>query len=311
VDAVALMGGQFVSGQTFTSVVQPMVTALIQNPMWRAADGKTTGSGRVRYVHPGPPPLPLDLNFELDDTDDPKQNGMFTATPNTTTGTMWLSIRRNPDAETLASTLYHESIHFVSWLLNRPQPAITNPAFMRRARELTMSFHQPEINAASNYLEDLANSVNTRRPAADRVNVTRPEVEHIGRWLVEEVHVRAETEVFRLATQEQEVRMQRGTTVTIGTWPYAAVNRGMIVEYVFEHTGWSKLFKPGDKAGLDANDTSIIDNLADTLARVYGVSVSRRFQVPMRLAIPRADVSVPLHQLVPPPSFLQQGLPTP
>lgn len=309
--AVGLMSGQFVSGQTFASVVQPMLTALIQNPLWRTADGKVTGSGMVRYVHPGPPPLPLDLALELDDTNDPKQNGLFTASPNTTTGRMWISIRRNPDQDAAASTLYHESMHFVAWLQNRPQPALTDPTFLRRSRELTMSFHAPEIAAASNFLEDLANSINNRRAAVDRVSVTRAEAEKVGRWLVEEVHVRSETEVFRLALQEQELRTQTGPTVRIGTWPYSAVNRGMVIEYVFDHTAFSNLFKPSDKAGMTDYESNIISNLADTLAGVYGVSVTRRFQVPRRFSIPRAEMDLPIQPLQPPKSFLQQGLPLP
>jgi hypothetical protein len=300
--AVAGISGAMVDRETFSTIVRPALLAMLQSPEWRDSAGRSHGGATARYVHPGPPPLPLDLRLVLDDTADPQDLGHFQPSSDRA-ATITVSVRRNTNVETALITLYHESMHLVAWLLNRPQPSIPGAAFARRNRELTMQFHQTQIDVVAGHLEALALSINSRRPVAARANVTRQEAARVARFLVEEVHVRSETEVFRLVSDEQADRATAGPSVRIGTAPYALVNRGMVDRYIFDFTPFSPLFRPTDRAGLNAADQDTMTMLTDILEGIFQSSVRHRYQRPIPMSIPRAEMHLGITPLQP-PSFI-------
>jgi hypothetical protein len=118
----------------------------------------------------------------------------------------------------------------------------------------------------------------------------------MARWLLEEVNVRIETEVFRLAASTQQVLASRGPAIIIGTGTNWRINRDMVDKYVFD---FSHVFLPADRATLTTMDQETLASMMQILEAIFQSRVRRRFNPSPYLVgrgIPRAQV-----QWIPPP----------
>jgi hypothetical protein len=131
-------------------------------------------------------------------------------------------------------------------------------------------------------------------------------------WLVEEVLVRAETEVFRLYSAAQA----RGPKITIRSaigpgGQSIDVNLKMVHDYVFQ---FSNHFLPIDETALSNDERQILVTLSQILDRLFQAQVQRRFswalwEKPVWPEPARPQWTPP--PLTPPPSFGLPPLPSP
>jgi Domain of unknown function (DUF4157) len=301
------MSGRFVEANTLTGWVQPILQQMAGQPTWRDSAGSDTGGGTIRYTVPGTtPPVHVTLKLVLDDSIDPKDAGRFTEV-GTKSGTMTVRIRKNPTADELMMTLYHESMHLMAWLINSVLPAArrTLPP-SPSIRALTMSRFPTQIAGLRRRLGNLADSVNIRRKKAGKATITSAQLDRMAPWLFEEIEVRAETEVFQQFLQVQRQRAAGGRSqIFIGTMENVEVSPSRVATYVFE---LSKVFEPGDRP-LEPNEEQELAWLADALRGAFQLQVRRQFSLTLYTqTIPRAPVDIPLTPL-PKPEF--RPLPTP
>jgi hypothetical protein len=293
--AISLMSGRFVSGQTMAGSVVPMVQAMLPQVTWRDSNNVDHGGGIVQYPRPGAPGQMLNLHLILDDQADPLDAGRFHETgPND--AEIFVRIRKNPGAEELALTMYHESMHMMSWLINRPGGAATPGAHSAVGRALDRSRFSTQITSIRNALDQLAQSVNSRRPPGQAI--TPAMLDRTAPWLMEEVQVRAETEVFRLALGVQQARASRGPSVIIGTGENSEVNPAMVDRYLFD---FSHAFLPGDRADLSPQDREGLRILSEILEGFFQGQVRRQFSLSAyTTTIPRAPFEYTPPPLQPP-----------
>ena len=305
--ALAQMSGRIVESNTLVNTVVPILQAMLASAAWKDAQGVAHGGGAISHTLPSN--TSVNLQLILDDNASPTLAGEFTA-HGLTSGVMEIFIRRNSTADELAETLYHESMHLVSWLINRPTPAMTLP---RRgstgpsgaAASLDMARLSSQISAVRLWLDTLAQSVNPRRAAGAQISAA--DLDRMARWLVEEVEVRAETEVFRQAFGVQQALAQPGPIVLITTGPNWQINSAMVDRYVFD---LSQVFLPTDRTGLTPTDRQSLATLMSILEGIFQSRVRHRFSPTpyiMGRGIPRAPFQWTPPPLTPPSSF---GVPT-
>jgi hypothetical protein len=149
------------------------------------------------------------------------------------------------------------------------------------------------------WLDTLSQSVNARRSAG--AQITAANLDQMSRWLVEEINVRVETEVFRLAEETQRLMATRGPLVYVQPGPNWQINTAMVDRYVFD---FSQVFLPTDRAGLTATDRQTLSTLLQILEGIYQNRVRRRFSqapyLPGR-GMPRAPFTWTPPPLTPPP----------
>ena len=141
---------------------------------------------------------------------------------------------------------------------------------------------------------------------ASGTQVGTADIDRMARWLLEEVNVRIETEVFRLAASTQQAITSRGPSIIIGTGSNWSINRGMVDKYVFD---FSHVFLPTDRASLTATDQQTLATLMQILEGIFQSRVRRRFNPSPYLmghGIPRAPL-----QWTPPPLTPPTFLPLP
>jgi len=272
--AVNQMSGRFVTAQTMAGMVVPILQAMLAQVTWRDAGGVDHGGGPIQYPAPGAPSRMLNLRMILDDQIDPPDAGKFRPT-GSADGVIEIRVRKNPTAEELALTMYHESMHLMSWLINKPGGAQSQGVRSPEARALDLSRFRTQIASIRNALEQLAQSVNSKR--APGQTVTGPMLDRMAPWLMEEIQVRAETEVLRLALSVQQARASRASVI-IGTTSgqSSEVSPSMIDHYVFD---FSHAFSPGDRVGLTAQDKDVLRVLTGILEGFYQLQVRRQFSL--------------------------------
>jgi len=286
-----------VDNETLATTVVPILTAMAGNPVWKNARGRTSGGGAISHTI-GTTTLNLTLILN-DDPSTTQPAGLFQHGTSATDATIEVFIRQNPTDEELMQTLYHESMHMASWLINRPTSALGVSAAGRTgprgaAGTLDLARSQTQISSVRLWLDTLSQSVNARRSAG--AQITAANLDQMANWLVEEINVRVETEVFRLAEETQRFLATRGPLVFIQPGPNWQINTGMVDRYVFD---FSHVFLPGDRAGLTSTDQQTLATLLQILEGIYQSRVHRRFsQAPYLVgrSIPRAPV-----QWTPPP----------
>jgi hypothetical protein len=298
--AVASMSAQFVQSQTLAATVEPILRAMLQNVIWKDAQGTAHGGGTTQHTLASGGTL--NLKLILNDSATPPVAGEFTA-HGATDGEMEIFIRKNPTDFDLAETLYHESMHLMSWLVNRPTPAIALTAGGRSgpagaARTLDLAHSGTQIATVRQWLDVLAQSVNSRRATGAQISAAN--LDRMTRWLVEEVNVRIETEVFRLASIVQTFITTRGPQVIINPSANWTMDASTLDRYVFE---FSHVFLPADRAGLTPADQQTLAMLLQILEGMFRSRVNRRFNPSPYLmrGVPRARPTIPLTPLTPPP----------
>ncbi len=313
--AIAAISGNLVNNETLATTVQPILAAMAGNLQWNDAQGNITGSGPVQHTIGT---TTLNLTLILSDDPDPlRPNGLFHhAAGNMTDAQIELFIRKCPTADKITQTLYHESMHMASWLINRPTSALNVRAAGRTgpsgaAATLNLNRYAAQISNVRLHLDALAQSVNGRR--ASTAQITSAQLDEMARWLVEEVTVRSETEVFRQAQATQDIRASaRGSSggiVYVVPSLSPSIDSRMVDRYVFD---FSRVFLASDRPGLIALDRQTLTTLEQVLSGIYSYAVRRRFSPTpylIGLGMPRAPVSIPLSPLQPPQSFGPPPLP--
>jgi len=165
-------------------------------------------------------------------------------------------------------------MHLMSWLINRPGGAQTQGAHSPAARALELSRFGTQITSIRNALDQLAQSVNARRPSGQ--TITGAMLDRTAPWLMEEIQVRAETEVFRLALSVQQARASGGPSVIIGTGENTEVNSAMVDRYLFD---FSRAFLPSDRASLTSLDRDVLRLLSEILEGFFQGQVRRQFSL--------------------------------
>jgi hypothetical protein len=172
----------------------------------------------------------------------------------------------------------------------------------RAVRELDLSRFTVEIAGIRRELDSLAQGVNLRRRAGGRDEITAERLDYTARWLMEEVQVRAETEVFQQTLQVEQQRRERAR-VYMPTQQYGAINLGTVDRYVFE---FSHTFTPDDRTGITGEERRILSTLTEILEGLFQNHVRRRFSLAAyTMTIP---FTMPEYQPPPlePPSFIDR-----
>lgn len=294
--AIGRMAGPIVGRFTLTDVVQPILLAARAHVTWRDETGADHGGGAATYSLPGTPPLSLNLRLVLDDQLTPPDAGRFEGR-GTTDATVIVRIRRNPTTDDLMLTLFHESLHLAQWIIASAGASRLGGAEPRAVQALTMTNFPAQIASIRLQLDALASSVNPRRAAAGQPQITGADLGRMAPWLMEEVQVRAETEVFRLASEEQRARTSGRPGVFLGTMESVEVSRDFVNRYVFEH---SRVFLPTDAAGLTPEDRRVLALLTDVLRRFFQHQVTRRISLSLFRHTPRAPFPWTPPPLTPP-----------
>jgi len=307
--ALGQMSGRLVESETLVTTIVPILQAMLTRVTWKDQQGVTHGGGPIRHTLPDG--SIVNLQLILNDQANPLKAGEFVRI-GATDAELEIFIRPNVTSDDLAETLYHEALHMVSWLINRPKPALSlrsggrsGPAAAVASLDLARLSRQ--IDTVRIWLDTLAQSVNRRRAASAQIGASA--LDAMARWLVEEVEVRAETEVFRLAQSTQQAVTARGPAIIIGTGTNWQVNSTMVDRYVFDFSG---TFAPTDRAGLTADDQKTLNTLMQILEGIFQNRVRRRFSPSPYLVgrgIPRAQVQWQPPPLAPPSSFGPPPLP--
>jgi hypothetical protein len=301
--ALATMAGRFVQNETLAATVQPILQAMLASVTWKDAQGNSQGGGPITHTLSGG--TALSLHLILNDAASSNMAGEFAHT-GSSTGVMEIFIQRNPTADDLAETLYHEAMHLVSWLINRTPPALAlsprgraGPRGAAATLDLSTGQATRQMTTIRMWLDTLAQSVNSRRGSGAQISAA--DLDRMTRWLLEEVNVRIETEVFRLASMVQTMLATRGPQVLLNPSTNWTMNATSLDLYVFE---FSRVFLPTDRAGLTATDRQTLATLLQILEGIFNSRVNRRFNPSPYMVgrgLPRAPVNIPLAPLTPPP----------
>ncbi len=307
--ALGQMSARLVQTETLATTVEPILRAMVANAVWKDAAGATHGGGATTQTVGT-----TTLNLTLILSDDPNPlspAGLFHHGASATDAQIEVFIQKNATADDLAQTLYHEAMHLVSWLINRPTPVLNLRARgtagpSGAAATLDLARSTTQIASVRLWLDTLAQSVNPRRGTGAQISAA--ELDRMASWLAEEINVRVETEVFRQAEETQRLMNTRGPIVYITPGANWQINTNMIDRYVFD---FSRVFLPTDRAGLTATDQQTLATLLQILEGIFQSRVSRRFnRTPylMGRGLPRT----PLRWIPPPltpPTFRPLPLP--
>jgi len=299
--ALGQLGARLVQTQTLATTVEPVLRAMVGNAVWKDAQGNSHGGGAIAQTVGG---TTLNLTLVLNDDPDPQRpQGLLHHGTSPTDARIELFIQKNTTADEVALTLFHEAMHLMSWLINRPTPAGSLRARGRSgpagaAATLDLARSTTQIASVRLWLDTLVQSVNPRRGTIAQIGAA--DLARMASWLVEEINVRVETEVFRQAEETQGLMATRGPFVFSPPGPNWEINRSMVDRYVFD---FSDVFLPTDRAGLTATDQQTLATLMQILEGIYQSRVSRRFnQTPYLIGrgIPRATLRWTPPPLTPP-----------
>lgn len=305
--AIAGISGAIVESNTAAAQVRPVLQAMLAQVVWRDQAGSDHGGGTATYTWPFGAMPALRLKLVLDDQASPPDAGHFESR-GSSDATIFVRIRKNPDADALQLTLYHESMHFLRWANSvavaasaaprrRGAHAAAGPApSSPTARALAHGSAPALATTVGRWLDQLKDSVNAHRASGDQLGSA--DVRFVTDWLIEEVQVRAETEIFRLASSVQAARAGGGPSVIVGTAENIDVNRAMVDRYLFEFSG---RFRAADRAALTPYELQSIDVLARILEGFFQHQVRRRISLSAYAQIPRTPISLPPTPLTQPP----------
>ena len=266
--AIQQMSGKIVATNTLATQVNPILSEMLTNVTWRDEKGKDHGGGSIQHTLPLKPPVKVSLQLILDDQSDPPDDGLF-VDKGTTSGTMFVRVRSNTEPAQLTETLFHESLHMMSWFINKLGFSPTSDPDAPETRILRPGSHDKIIRITQARLQQLAEGVNSRRDAGHQLK--DDDVQHAATGLVEEVVVRAETEVFRYAIEAQHPGGRGGPGTT-----QKEISPKEVDHFLFD---LSKRFLDTDRAGLDNMDKDNIAKLAEILSKYLLNSTERRFSL--------------------------------
>jgi hypothetical protein len=306
--AIQSISGNLVHTNTLAPIIQPALSSLVSQAIWRDEKGKESGGKEVAVPLPGTPKVVLQLRLVLDDQADPKLAGEFEHKgADKTHGAISVMVRKATDASLLKNILFHEASHMLVWAMENWGAERFRGQDRASVRALNLSLHSREIEGIQRQLETLATSVNSRR-AAGQPKIAIKTLDSTARWLLNEAEVRAETKVFELYSDTQNFLAQRGPKIFVDTSKIIGIDSAMIDLYVFD---MSKVFLPSDRGGLTADDKQVLNTLRDILVGIADLQVKRQFNITPYIigqGIPPAPVNIPVSPL-PSPQFRPLPLP--
>lgn len=278
--ALAQMTTPTVAAETLSGTLEPVLRDMAAQAEWVDMNGVASGGTAVsvRLAEGG---RTVHLRMVLDDAPPPTLAGRFDSTSDDS-GTLRIFTQANENADVLATTLYHESLHLMRWL-SRHAPggdlvAETGATGGRRATlEGIDPARQPRhLALVRRRVSDLADSVNVARPATDRIDGAG--VDRVADFIMEEYLTRIETEVFRLMRDSDAIARSRhgsrrgdwrGGTLTNQLFP-----RPDVEMYLLEI---NSVFRAGDRDALGDFDTVTIDGLYEYFRDRVEMLVRRRY----------------------------------
>lgn len=274
--ALSQMVTPTVIGDTLSGSLEPVLREMGVHSEWVDVSGNASGGADVpvRLAAGG---RSVRLRLILDDTPNPPLTGRFDST-GADLGVIRVYVRDNGDADTLATTLYHESLHLMRWLARHsPGGDLVAETGATGGRRATLEGIEParqprHLAQVRRRVADLASSVNASRPASDQVDAAG--IDRLSNFVMEEYLTRVETEVFRLMRDSDAASRRRGASVRTGTSPDTFFPRADVDMYLFEV---ASVFRAGDRASLASYDRVLIDNLYEYFRDRVEMFVRRRY----------------------------------
>ena len=298
-DAIQQISGRLVTSNTLAESIRPILSAMLKKAIWRDEKGVDHGGGSIQYPLPNSPHIILNLRLILNDQPEPPDAGEFSGKGDKD-GTLVIQIRKNTTVDQLKERLFHEASHMMAWIINRPgSPGISSP-HNPEVRGLTISRFNAQKDYIQKALERLAENINPKRKAAGQPIISKADLQGTATWLLGEILVRVETEVFRLFSDVQKERASSSRSmVLIGTSPNTEVSLKIVDNYIFD---FSRKFLPTDRANLTSEDKSNLVILAQVLDGFFQFEIRKRFSPSAYLSapIPREQIQIPLPPLTPP-----------
>lgn len=277
--ALAQMTTPMVVRETLGGTLEPVLRDMADNATWIDMNGTETAGAEVSVQLPRGGRT-VRLRLILDDSLNPPLSGTFNSA-GADLGIIRVSTRENDDPDTLATTLYHESLHLMRWLA-RSAPggdfiAETGATGgRRRTLEGIDPSRQPQHMAqVRRRIEGIASSVNASRLSSDQVGSTG--IDRVTEFIMEEYLTRIETEVFRLMRDSDAVSptMRPGVaTVRGGTLVDRLFPRPDVDKYLFEI---NSVFRVADRDSLQSFDRVMIDSLYEYFRDRVEMFVRRRY----------------------------------
>lgn len=274
--ALSQMTTPTVVGETLSGTLEPVLREMGANAEWRDATGAVTAGAEVP-VQLAQGGRMVRLRLVLDDAPNPPLAGQFNST-GADLGTIRVYTRENADADTLATTLYHESLHLMRWLArNAPGGNLVAETGATGGRRMTLEGIDParqprHLAMVRRRVDGLASSVNSARPATDRIDAAG--IDRVSDFMLEEYLTRVETEVFRLMRDSDAASRRPGASVRVGTSPDTFFPRSDVDKYLFEV---NSVFRAGDRTALSSYDRGQIDDLYAYFRDRVEMFVRRRY----------------------------------
>lgn len=275
--ALGQMTTPTVVGETLAGTLEPVLRDMAANAQWLDPTGTSSGGAEVAVGIPGPGHRTVRLRLVLDDVPDPPLTGRFDST-GPDSASIRIFLRDNPDADTLATSLYHESLHLMGWIARGVAGgdlvAQTGATGGPRAtlEDIDPSRHPRHLAEVRRRVADLASSVNATRSASDQVGASG--IDLLSSSLLEEYLVRVETEVFRLMRDSDAAARAPVASLRIGTSAETFFPRGDVAMYAFEI---GSVFRASDRSVLGDSEFAPIDDLHAYLRDRVGYFVRRRY----------------------------------
>jgi hypothetical protein len=185
--------------ETLADVFQPMLKEMGQSgkAAWKDARGIETAGKAITFLPRGKGAKKIHLQLVLDEIDPEKEEraGYFSETE----GKITLVVRRNPTADSIRGTLYHESLHAAAHILRSQGAAALGSPKDSAIKFLSEGLAKSEeIDGLKHLLALLNEKLNASRSKRNEALVTAETIEDAAKELWEEQVVRAETFVFEL-----------------------------------------------------------------------------------------------------------------
>ncbi|MEO1515422.1 MAG: DUF4157 domain-containing protein [Bacteroidota bacterium] len=283
--AVQSMQGNILRGYTLVDDIHPILSAMVSNISFRNRQGQMVrNGGTASYRMPGSN-LTLSLGLVLDDNASTSLGGQFRHS-SATSGTMVLMIQKNQSISEIALTMYHEAMHMLHWIQNR-RNAPRLRAHNRRARTALLNSRSTSLITSTQrrfgQLIALVNLIRGRQASTQanrRSAIASNQAQAVAEWMVEEINVRSETEIYRLAASVQANRRRTGPSIIIDTSVSTTVNQRIVMAYIFDHSNRFSRDDIRDATSLERRSIQLImSSLLRTYQGMFRLAVRRRISL--------------------------------
>lgn len=223
---------------TFADWIVPLLTPMAESVGHRSASGAEVGGADLTVTFPGTPTR-YAIRLVLDDSADPKVDGMFTTVEGSTRGRIVLFAQRLGDKSPaeIAEVLYHEFLHlFSAWFRQRGIGAARLPEVSEAvAAHIGVRTHYAaEITLVNGHVRAIAGEIARARRTAGRPPFTG-DSSAFGASLVEEAVVYAETDFMSMMKTNLAGRSpMAATTVDVDDRLASRTGEEIAHKYLFE-----------------------------------------------------------------------------